>query len=82
MMMNSHKIPIFGVYPGPIDTDMTKNINVEKESPKKLAERVFNSMEKGILDITTDKLSDHFISYLKKDPNAIVELKKYFSKLN
>lgn len=82
MMMNSHFIPVFGVYPGPIDTDMADGIEVKKEFPANLALRVFDNMEQGVLDITTDALSDNFVSYLKKDPKAIEAIKKEFGKRN
>lgn len=79
MRMNSLTIPVFGVYPGPIDTDMSKNLDVKKESPENVAIRVFDGMEQGVLDITTDELSDYFRSFLEKDTRAILEVKKAFS---
>ncbi|QQV74745.1 hypothetical protein H6P87_00285 [Rickettsia tillamookensis] len=82
MMMYSHFIPVFGVYPGPIDTDMAEDIEVKKETPVNVALRVFDDMEQGILDITTDALSDNFVSYLKKDPQIIEALKKEFNRKN
>nr|WP_253307644.1 SDR family NAD(P)-dependent oxidoreductase [Rickettsia endosymbiont of Ceutorhynchus assimilis] len=80
MMMHSHLIPVFGVYPGPIDTDMAEDIEVKKETPANVALRIFDAMEQGVLDITTDALSDNFVSYLKKDPKAIEAIKKEFGK--
>ncbi|MEQ9116056.1 MAG: SDR family NAD(P)-dependent oxidoreductase [Rickettsiales bacterium] len=80
MKIKGINIPIFGVYPGPIATDMTKDIRAMKESTENLAKRVFDAMEKGVLDITTDELSDHFKSFLEKDAKTIKELKKAFSK--
>lgn len=82
MMMYSHFIPVFGVYPGPIDTDMAENIEVKKETPANVALRVFDAMEQGILDITTDALSDNFLNYLKKDPKVIEAIKKEFNRKN
>ncbi len=82
MAMHSHAIPLFGVYPGPIDTDLSEGLEVNKESPANLALRVFDGMEQGILDITTDALSDNFESYLKKDFKPIEALKKAFAKNN
>ncbi|MDE8611835.1 hypothetical protein PQ676_06435 [Rickettsia felis] len=76
----SHLIPVSGVYPGPIDTDMAKDIEVKKETSANVALRVFDAMEQGILDITTDALSDNFISYLNKDPKLIEVLKKEFNR--
>lgn len=78
MMIRSHSIPVFGVYPGPIETDMTDDIEVKKESPANVANRIFDGMEEGILDITTDVLSDNFISCLKKDPKIIEAVKQVF----
>lgn len=76
MAMHSHTVSVFGVYPGPIDTDMARGIEVDKEPSSNVARRVFDGMEKGILDITTDVYSDHFVNFLKKDPKAIEMVKK------
>lgn len=80
--MSQHGIPVFGVYPGPIDTDMADSLKVRKESPGNAAIRIFDGMEKGLEDITTDALSDAFSNYLKKDPKAIEAIKKEFGKGN
>ena len=37
-------MPVFGVYPGPIDTDMASGIDMEKETPSNVASRVFDGM--------------------------------------
>lgn len=75
-----HSIPVFGVYPGPIDTDMTQNLDVAKGSTSTLATRVFEGMSQGRLDITTDPLSDHFENFLKPDLAAIEAVKREFEK--
>lgn len=75
-------IPVFGVYPGPIDTDMSDSIEVKKESPANVALRVFDGMEQGVEDITTDALADTFVNYLRKDPKAIEAVKKEFGQGN
>lgn len=76
--MHRHGIPVFGIYPGPIDTDMANGLTVEKESPANAAIRIFDGMENGIEDITTDALADAFTSYLKRDPEALEAVKKRF----
>jgi short-subunit dehydrogenase len=73
-------LPVFGVYPGPIDTNMSQNLDVQKGSPQSVAKRVFEGMTQGILDITTDELSDYFQTFLTKDPGPIEALKKAFLK--
>lgn len=71
-------LPIFGVYPGPIDTDMARGLNVPKGSTTELATRVFDGMKQGTLDITTDALSDLFRTHLDKDPTPILAVKEAF----
>ena len=73
--MRTHSLPVFGVYPGPTDTDTTNNITIRKASPCNIAKRIFDGMEAGIMDITTDIISDHFRGYLEHDPNALAALK-------
>lgn len=80
MLRRQYDIPVFGVYPGPIDTDLADGINVSKASPADVGLRVFDGMEKGILDITTDALSDNFDSLLRKDPKVIAAIKQAFSR--
>lgn len=79
MRMNSLTVPVFGVYPGPIDTNISQNLSVKKESPENVAIRVLDGMEQGVLDITTDELSEHFRSFLKRDTRVIEQLKEHFS---
>lgn len=64
-------VSVFGVYPGPIDTDMAAGIDMEKESPAYVASRVFDGMESGIEDITTDRFADQFVAGLKADAKAV-----------
>jgi NAD(P)-dependent dehydrogenase (short-subunit alcohol dehydrogenase family) len=80
MARRQYDISVFGAYPGPIDTDLSKDLNVSKASPEYVASRIFDGMEKGVLDITTDELSDKFDSFLKKDPNVIAALKQAFAR--
>jgi len=71
-------ISVFGVYPGPIDTDMAANFDAAKESSPRAAQRVFDGMENGLLDITVDALSDLFIDKLKPDIELIKKLKAHY----
>lgn len=71
-------MPVFGVYPGPIDTDMAANFDAVKESPENVAQRVFDGMENGLLDITVDALSNLFIDKLKPDIELIKKLKAHY----
>ncbi len=64
-------VAVFGIYPGPIDTDMSSNLDMEKEAPRNVAIRIFDRMESGVEDITTDTFADEFVSNLKADAKAV-----------
>ncbi len=64
-------VAVFGVYPGPIDTDMAAGMEIDKESPRNVAVRMFNDMESGVEDITTDSFADEFVKNLKADAKAV-----------
>ncbi|MCH9633560.1 MAG: hypothetical protein S4CHLAM7_02880 [Chlamydiae bacterium] len=79
--MVPHGISVFGVYPGPIDTDMSDTLEVTKESPANVACRIFDGMEQGIEDITTDTFADAFTGYLRRDAKAFEAIGEEFDKL-
>ncbi len=64
-------VAVFGVYPGPIDTDMAAGMEMDKESPRNVAVRMFDDMESGIEDITTDAFADDFVQNVKADAKAV-----------
>ncbi len=65
-----HGVSVFGIYPGPIDTDMADEVDLEKETPANAAIRIFDGIEQGIEDITTDSFADNFVKQLRLDPKA------------
>lgn len=67
----SHGVPVFGVYPGPIDTDMTVHVKFQKDSSENAARRIFDGIEQGLEDITTDGFSDDFVERLKVNAKAV-----------
>ena len=69
--LTRHGILVFGIYPGPIDTDMADGLNLEKETPANAAVRIFDGIEQGIEDITTDGFADNFVKQLRVDPKAV-----------
>ena len=46
------------VLPGPIDTDMTRNLNVPKAPPESVARAIFDGVEKGDEEIFPDPMSE------------------------
>jgi len=66
-----HGVSVFGIYPGPIDTDMADGLSLPKETPTNAAIRIFDGIEHGIEDITTDGFADDFIKALRLNPKAV-----------
>ena len=66
---HSLDIAVFGVYPGPVDTDMNY-FKIDKESPSRVAQRIFDDMERGVLDITPDRVSSRLRFRLKENPEV------------
>ena len=64
-------VAVFGIYPGPIDTDMAAGLDFDKESPANVAICIFDQMEEGVEDITTDAFADEFVRNLKADSKAV-----------
>ena len=59
--MEPQGVGVFGVYPGPIDTDMAEGLDFEKETPRNVAIRIFDQMEAGVEDIMTDAFALGFV---------------------
>lgn len=50
-------IAVFGVFPGPIDTDMAKDIPLEKTAPRVVAREVLEGLEAGAEDVFPDPMA-------------------------
>ncbi len=68
-----HGVSVFGIYPGPIDTDMADDVDFTKETPANAAARIFDGIEQGLEDITTDSFADDFVKKLKSNPKAVAK---------
>jgi len=66
-----HGISVFGVYHGPINTDMADGINIDKETASNAATRIFDGIVQGIEDITTDSFADNFVNRLRLDSKVV-----------
>jgi NAD(P)-dependent dehydrogenase (short-subunit alcohol dehydrogenase family) len=53
-LLAARGVSVFGVYPGPIDTEMAKEVPFDKTSPDDLATAVLDSVEAGEEDIFPD----------------------------
>ncbi|MDC7682518.1 SDR family NAD(P)-dependent oxidoreductase [Asticcacaulis sp. BYS171W] len=52
-------VKVLGIFPGPIDTDLARDIPLEKATPETAAARIVAGLEAGEEYIFTDPVSDH-----------------------
>jgi NAD(P)-dependent dehydrogenase (short-subunit alcohol dehydrogenase family) len=62
---------ILGVFPGPIDTDMAKGIEMEKASPEEIATGVLTAIENGQEDVFIDQMAVQFHKDYLSDPKTV-----------
>jgi NAD(P)-dependent dehydrogenase (short-subunit alcohol dehydrogenase family) len=61
---------VFGVYPGPIDTDMTRDLALPKASPRDVAFATLDGIEAGQEDIFPDPYAAEFGRQFGASPKA------------
>jgi NAD(P)-dependent dehydrogenase (short-subunit alcohol dehydrogenase family) len=66
-------IQVFGVYPGPVDTDMAKGIQMEKAPAKDVARAILDGLAAGTEDIFPDPMAKRFGETFLKSPKAVEE---------
>jgi len=64
-------ISVHAVFPGPVDTDMAKDIQLPKTSPRDVARAVLDGVESGQDDITPDSMSRDVHGAWLKDPKGV-----------
>ncbi len=62
---------VFGVFPGPIETDMAKDFDMEKSSPDLIADGTLKGIERGEEDIFVDPMAVQFRKDYFADPKAL-----------
>lgn len=65
------KISVYGIFPGPIDTDMAKEFEMQKASPQSTAENILAGMIAGTEDIFPDPMSLQLSELWAKDPKGL-----------
>jgi NAD(P)-dependent dehydrogenase (short-subunit alcohol dehydrogenase family) len=66
--LTEQKTRVFGIYPGPVDTDMAAGVPMEKAPPSEIAKGTFEAMEKGTEDIFIDPFAVQFEKEYKDNP--------------
>ena len=62
---------VFGVYPGPVDTEMAANFPMDKTSPNVVAKVVLDAIDAGEEDIYPDPVAVEMHGALLNDPKAV-----------
>ncbi|HEY6008426.1 MAG TPA: SDR family oxidoreductase [Geobacteraceae bacterium] len=67
----AQNIQVIGVYPGPVDTRMTADLEIPKATPDQVAAAILAGLENGDEDIFPDPMSQDVRVQLSKDPKQI-----------
>ena len=65
---------MYGVYPGPIDTDMAKDMPMDKASPDEAAAAIIAGIEARQNYITPDDMSREVVGTWRTNPVAVEEM--------
>ncbi len=69
--LRSAGVFVQGVYPGPVDTDMTKDFEMDKARPVDVAEYILNSLEAGEEDVFPDAFSQSMYQVFSENPKQL-----------
>ncbi len=70
MLLAGQGVDVFGVYPGPVDTDMARAVDIEKATPRDVADTILDSVEAGTEDIFPDPFASEFAKQFEASPKA------------
>jgi NAD(P)-dependent dehydrogenase (short-subunit alcohol dehydrogenase family) len=69
--LKGKNIDVFGIFPGPIDTDMARDFPIAKASPESTARAIVAQMMEGKEDIFPDPMSQQAGQLWLRDPKAL-----------
>lgn len=69
--LKAKSISVHGIFPGPIDTDMAKEIDMQKTSPAETATNIVKGLVAGDEDIFPDPMSQEVGKLWAKDPKGL-----------
>jgi NAD(P)-dependent dehydrogenase (short-subunit alcohol dehydrogenase family) len=65
------RIAVHAAFPGPIDTDMIRDMPIPKTSPDDVATAILDAVERGIDEVLPDPASRELHAMWKQDPRAL-----------
>jgi NAD(P)-dependent dehydrogenase (short-subunit alcohol dehydrogenase family) len=66
----SRGVSVIGVYPGPVDTDMAKEVAMDKASPEQVAKAILEGVEAGTEDVFPDAYAATFGARYESSPKT------------
>lgn len=62
---------VMGVYPGPVDTDMARDLTGDKATPGSVATAILDAIEADTVDVFPDPFSEQFGHQFESSPSAL-----------
>ncbi|GGJ55543.1 SDR family oxidoreductase [Deinococcus roseus] len=72
--LKARNIEVYGVFPGAVDTDMIKDVQMPKTSPDEVAKAILAGVEAGTEDIFPDPMSQQLYEQWRRDHKAVERL--------
>lgn len=69
--LKAKNIRVHGIFPGPIDTDMARPMEIPKNSPAETAENILRGIAQGVEDIFPDPMSAQMGQLWASNPKEI-----------
>lgn len=66
-------IDVFASYPGPIDTEMVKAIDMPKTAPEAVAASLLDAVVAGAIDAAPDPMGAQFLAAFEREPAALAK---------
>ena len=70
LLLEAQGTSVFGVYSGPVDTDMNRELAIPKASPRDVAFAILDGIEAGQEDIFPDPFAMQFARQFESSPKA------------
>ena len=67
-LLAPHGVRVVGVYPGPVDTDMARGLEMDKATPQSVASSILDAMEAGQEDVYPDPFAVGFGEQYESSP--------------
>lgn len=69
--LKSQGTQVYGVYPGPVDTDMGSSLTMDKAAPSAVAAAIIDGIEAGIEEILPDAMSQQLGGLFSHNPKEL-----------